>query len=829
MQNNNTTHLSNFEIHASIVFQLGEDLISDEVQALVELIKNSYDACSQYAKVEIETSDKNDFSNSKYPEAKGYIKIDDNGDGMDLKTIHLGWLTISNSLKRDMKKQRKSTRCGRTPLGDKGLGRLGVQRLGTNVEIFTKTINSDIEYHVSFSWRDFEKAELLSKVLVTIEEIPPTRVKGTTILISDIKNPNIWKNEKQRLEDELSQMISPYKQIKEFSIFGTIDGVAITLAEISDQVLRSSQLRYLIEFNGKKLQVEGKARFSFFSPQSTQDKEVFRSLVELDGGKKFFDFLLNRKEAKKYDLKKGKDGWFVEYSLERKFDNFDSLDLLDDNVPANPGPFKGQIDSFDVSTESAKQQSVFDSISEYRTYIKNLSGVRIYRDGFGIRVDRDWLGLGKQWTSATSWYVLRPDNTLGYIALTAKGNSVLEETTDREGFKVSPYYNNFMEIINNCIKFTRDVQGFLRRGWILYRNQNQEEVAKVESEATPESLSMKIKNSISKAGNYQSQIEEMKQTLISVTQTSQKTIQSIERNLFVNSKDYKEIKSASETLKKNIEAAQKFISQFDEYLQEISELDNIGQVLINQIQQLREQLDQVYETVSLGLTAEALSHEIQNITDRLARYIYDIRNYLKDNKIKDAKIIAFVEHCNSSVTALRKQMAHLAPSLKYIREKREDIELQLFFHQIRDDYENRSAKNNIKIQTDVLKDHFTINMNRGKFIQIIDNLILNSEYWLREDIRRGFIDQGIIKIEIRKPFIRIQDNGRGIDPSVESNLFEPFVTTKGKGNGRGLGLFIVRQLLDSEGCEIALLPERNTHNRLFTFEIDLSGVLHGER
>lgn len=50
MQNNNKKQISNFEIHASIVFQLGEDLISDEVQALVELIKNSYDACSQYAK-----------------------------------------------------------------------------------------------------------------------------------------------------------------------------------------------------------------------------------------------------------------------------------------------------------------------------------------------------------------------------------------------------------------------------------------------------------------------------------------------------------------------------------------------------------------------------------------------------------------------------------------------------------------------------------------------------------------------------------------------------------------------------------------------------------
>ena len=57
-------------------------------------------------------------------------------------------------------------------------------------------------------------------------------------------------------------------------------------------------------------------------------------------------------------------------------------------------------------------------------------------------------------------------------------------------------------------------------------------------------------------------------------------------------------------------------------------------------------------------------------------------------------------------------------------------------------------------------------MNKGKLVQIIDNLFLNSEYWLREEIRLKRIKTGTILVEISKPLVRISDNGPGIDPSL---------------------------------------------------------------
>ncbi|MCR2558946.1 ATP-binding protein, partial [Salmonella enterica] len=66
-----------------------------------------------------------------------------------------------------------------------------------------------------------------------------------------------------------------------------------------------------------------------------------------------------------------------------------------------------------------------------------------------------------------------------------------------------------------------------------------------------------------------------------------------------------------------------------------------------------------------------------------------------------------------------------------------------------------------------------------------------------------------LTIAYLSPRLRIWDNAGGIDPAVEDAIFEPFITLKPKDEGRGLGLFISTQILESMGCAISLLSERN--------------------
>lgn len=833
MENSKSNNNHHFDIHASIVFQLGESLISDSVQALVELIKNAYDADAEYANVSIETSKKNDIENSRYPNAPGYICIKDNGTGMNVKVIERGWLTISNSLKREMKQEDKKTKKGRTPLGDKGLGRFGAQRLGHNLEIFTKPKDEDVEYHVALSWRDFENRANLNEVPIYFNEIKSTRKKGTILLISNIKEPPAFQGEdaEKNLKNRLSSMLSPYKKIEGFLITVKVDGKELDLASLSEKILSASEVRYEVDFDEKNLHMEGKARLSLIRPQGKKDKEIFKQLVEADRGDEFYRFLSRKPQSSKYNLKKSEqEGWFVAYHLNRPFEDFPGLELIKnekgEEQKANPGKFQARIDSFDIGKEGPYPESIFDKYTYYKEYIKNLSGIKVYRDGFGIRVDKDWLRLGKQWTSGRSYYGLRLENTLGYIALTAAANKNLEETTDREGFKVTPYYNNFYEMLAQFIKFTGDVQSFLRRGWVEFYREHQKESAKVDSETTPEEISERIRKSLAKAYAYHTSTEDLKVLLIDKNSETQRNIAYIAERLSRDFDNFNELKPHIESLRKHIKEANKFITRIDEYLKEISQLEPVGTVLENHIKILREQLEQIYELAGLGLTAEALSHEVHTIADRLADKTRKIRSYLKSQKKKDPKVLSFIEHVDTSISALRKQLSHLAPSLQYVREKSEKIDIFNFCREVAYHYRDHLKNNNIDVHiTPKNTKNFYVYMNRGKLTQIFDNLFLNSDYWLREDIRTKNIRHGKISISIDKPYIRFYDNGRGVDPSVETTLFEPFVTAKGKGKGRGLGLFIVKQFLDSEGCSVSLLPERNNHNRLYLFEIDFTGGL----
>jgi signal transduction histidine kinase len=54
--------------------------------------------------------------------------------------------------------------------------------------------------------------------------------------------------------------------------------------------------------------------------------------------------------------------------------------------------------------------------------------------------------------------------------------------------------------------------------------------------------------------------------------------------------------------------------------------------------------------------------------------------------------------------------------------------------------------------------------------------------------------------------IRVKDNGPGIPDGMSQTIFDPFFTTKGEERGTGLGLYIVRNIIEEHGGKIVLLP-----------------------
>ena len=144
-----------FTITPRVIAHLGEALIKNESIAVLELVKNSYDANATECEVFFEYS-----PNLKEKNILNKIIITDNGSGMDLDTIQNAWLVIGTDNKKEKYEKERDNPTVRLPLGEKGIGRLGVHKLGYNIKLITKMENSR-EITIDIDWK---KLDLITNI-----------------------------------------------------------------------------------------------------------------------------------------------------------------------------------------------------------------------------------------------------------------------------------------------------------------------------------------------------------------------------------------------------------------------------------------------------------------------------------------------------------------------------------------------------------------------------------------------------------------------------------------------------------------------------------------
>lgn len=89
---------------------------------------------------------------------------------------------------------------------------------------------------------------------------------------------------------------------------------------------------------------------------------------------------------------------------------------------------------------------------------------------------------------------------------------------------------------------------------------------------------------------------------------------------------------------------------------------------------------------------------------------------------------------------------------------------------------------------------------RGELQQVLLNLVMNA---LQAQPEGGRVDVGVDS-DGHQVFLTVRDAGPGIAPEVRGTLFEPFVTTRAEADGTGLGLWVVRQVVDELGGSVDL-------------------------
>lgn len=822
-----------FDISAAVVRQLGEELVSDEVTAIVELVKNAYDADATFANVVVNTKDPPPAGATNFGGAVGYVTIEDDGLGMDEEDVRTGWLMISLSAKRKMKATGERTPKGRTPLGDKGLGRLSTQKLGQNLDMVTRKDGSVDTLRVSFSWDAFSDDRSLGDVPVSIGREPaPGRAKGTELIISGLRNPNVWEGTAaDQLIADLSQIISPFPEARSFLVTLKINGRPIDLGQVSEKVRKAAVGRFRFNFAKGRLSLDGSIRLAKLRGT---DSDFYDRWIAPDNGRAFFDFLKKKPAALLLRLSKDKTH-FIDFDYSIALADLGDVDTIPDTrepgkrVPADPGPFSGEINDFLLrGDEAGAKLGGLANATEIRQIVKQQAGIKVFRDGFGIKPyginGQDWLRLGAGWTSAGSYYSLRPDNVLGFVLISEAENTHLKEKTDREGFVSNPWSQNFQRLVAQASKVVSDLYELIRRTLNEYRSALKAEdhtfEGSVKAVADAGNVAEQLASYSAKSASLRKNTDSTRARLKAVTDRISKT------PIFTSAAE-REVSELLGEARAALDASTALFAELDDYTNQARILANLVATLAPRLDVLTDQLTDFSELAGLGMLAEALTHEVHNQTDRLMLQASSATKRGQTARPQNRDLIQFAREVTSTVSVLRALIAHLSPSLRYQRDSLETIEVSVLLKEVRDHFQSRWKTSQFECKITLTGSDFDIETNRGRMLQVIDNLVLNAEYWLKEKLKRDSNFKPEITIDYEPYRLRISDNGPGVERSVEDALFEPFITLKPKAQGRGLGLFITTQIMESFGGTISLLPDRNADGRRFIFELDLTSIGRG--
>lgn len=407
-----------FTISPRVIAHLGEDLIKNESIALLELVKNSYDAYASVCKVDFHYHG-NQLSR---------ITISDDGSGMDRETIEKVWLTIGTDNK---KKELEVGEGDRVPLGEKGIGRLGVHKLGRKIQMQTHAQGSPL-VEVNIDWTKLETSETIDDFKATIEEtvslFDDTDCQhGTKIIITDLKGT--WDRRKIRqVYRDLTSLNSPFGSKNDtFRVEITTNTNVFDGLPSAEEILQVAMYHVCCTIDDGEI-----TDFNYeFRPWPQLDRIQGRTVNALDEDDRH---LLHRVE---YIDERGKTRTRIEtFSI---------------------GEYKiGKIHLEMAIFE--KDASVFSLMNMERTalnsYLKENGGVRVYRDDVRVynygEKDNDWLSLDYR-------RILRAGGNignslvLGAVSLDRRSSRDLKEKTNREGFIENEAYYAFVDAVAYAI------------------------------------------------------------------------------------------------------------------------------------------------------------------------------------------------------------------------------------------------------------------------------------------------------------------------------------------------------------------------------------------
>ncbi|EAK9793732.1 sensor histidine kinase [Listeria monocytogenes] len=749
-----------FKATTRTVNLLGRDNVLDYRSAVLELVKNSYDAFSKRVDMIIN---------------KETVEIIDYGQGMNLSKIKEVFFTIGTDDKTNTASRNLDGR-KRIMNGSMGIGRLSVGRLGKKSTIITCDGNQAHKFDLD--WTAFSTGENLESIKVKIIDVSldefekeyitrglkNSEKKGTIIIARELNDD--WKKGKSNTEKDnyyllkksLGKLKNPMKahELEEFNIF---------LKYFNNE---SEEIEYMLE------DVSGDGVINFTYSNLDDLLIIEGEFPEIDVNAFPIDFVQNKfEELKKYINKNGKRVNKISFYKEIKISEF-----IPDSKPENAiGDFDGTI-YFTRKSGGRRYPFIKESaIKEYEFGYE--PGISLYRDGFRIRpygekdtIGFDWLDIEAERAKnpagvARKTYLMQANQLSGFINITKEKNNVFEDQANREGLKKSAEFTYLKKTILLIVKEFSKVRSDIHIWFNEYLK------------------------SISDIDFHSEQGVKKKKTIDKLLQKNN----GLQKQLF-NDTEFKKL-IGPET---------------------ILELYALSDITQEENDSLISESDMLRTLATQGIIMSTFAHQVKNdraffknaagvLNDMGAFYtkkygidfseeeaIYDIHKYANSVERKNVSILGFIESATKNPKKAKKKNIQLIPYLEMI--------FKWWEESIRDNFNDYSYT--INGEKDFSKLDFKL---RRIFVYGSDhqldciflNLISNS-YKSFEDgkIKSRVIDIRITQEVEDKILIRYSDNGKGLSSKIkeENDIFEPYQSYSKNNQGTGMGMWILSSIVD---------------------------------
>lgn len=406
-----------FKTRARLLSQLGQQLIKSESVALVELVKNSYDADASHCSVSLKNlEDKENAS----------IVIEDDGCGMNAQIVKDVWMEIGTAYKFEEKKQlRKTPLHHRNVLGEKGIGRFGVHRLGFDIEIVTRMENQN-ECVLKIDWKKIEESIYIEEFPVSLYERTPLvfeKGHGSRITITGLRD--VWTRGRVRdIAREINSLSSPFISNESFRVDIKVDNDWLDGICSYDRIKDMAMFSFSMTLQGKEI-----SDFSYdFKPYKLLKKVRPRhvSLEDIQGIRKLID----------------SEGHEINLS-DRKI-----------------GTVKIEGNVFDLDSKILNL-GLTGGIADLKGYLRQNGGVKVFRDNMRVwdygESDNDWLDLDSRRINNPS-KTLSNHLLLAAVYLDGIASSDLIEKSNREGFVENDSYSLFQKACRFSIELIQSLR-----------------------------------------------------------------------------------------------------------------------------------------------------------------------------------------------------------------------------------------------------------------------------------------------------------------------------------------------------------------------------------